>query len=91
MYFFRVKKEKDQKEKVIGSLPGTCIQYTRLHLYTLHVCKHLFWVWQGGFFFLQFDKFCVCEEEEKEEKKKKKVMSSTSNVYMNWLKLNMKI
>ena len=32
--------------------------------------------------------FCLCEEEKKEEKK---VMSSTSNVYMNWLKLNMKI
>ena len=27
-----IKKEKDQKEKVIGSWPGTCMQYTRLHL-----------------------------------------------------------
>ena len=25
-----IKKEKDRKEKVIGSWPGTCIQYTRL-------------------------------------------------------------
>ena len=43
----------------------------------------------------EFDKvfffFCLCEEEKKEEKTEKKVMSSTSNVYMNWLKLNMKI
>ena len=27
----------------------------------------------------------------KKKKGRKKVMSSTSNVYMNWLKLNMKI
>ena len=26
-----IKKEKDRKEKVIGSWPGTCIQYTQLH------------------------------------------------------------
>ena len=26
-----IKKEKDRKEKVIWSWPGTCIQYTRLH------------------------------------------------------------
>ena len=30
-----IKKEKDRKEKVIGSWPGTCIQYTRLHIYLL--------------------------------------------------------
>ena len=47
----------------------------------------LFWVWQGCFF--EFDKFCLCEEEKKV--KKEEVMSSTSNVYMNWLKLNMEI
>ena len=28
-------KEKDRKEKVIGSWPGTCIQYTRLHIYII--------------------------------------------------------
>ena len=39
-------------------------------------------------FFFESDKFCLCEEE---EEKKKKGISSTSNVYMNWLKLNMKI
>ena len=33
------KKEKDRKEKVTGSWPGTCIQYTRLHLY--HACSYL--------------------------------------------------
>ena len=38
--------------------------------------------------FFEFDKFCLCKEEKKE---KKEVMSSNSNVYMNWLKLNMKI
>ena len=27
-----IKMEKDRKEKVIGSWPGTCIQYTRLHI-----------------------------------------------------------
>ena len=26
------KKEKDREEKVIGSWPGTCIQYTQLHV-----------------------------------------------------------
>ena len=50
--------------------------------------------------FFEFDKFCLCKEEKKEKsfayvKKKKRgkkeVMTSTSNVYMNWLKLNMKI
>ena len=30
-----IKKEKDRKEKVIGSLPGTCIQYTWLHVLLL--------------------------------------------------------
>ena len=29
----KIKKEKDSKEKIKGSWPGTCIQYTRLHLY----------------------------------------------------------
>ena len=31
------------------------------------------------------------KKEEKKKERKRKVMSSTSNVYMNWLKLNMKI
>ena len=29
-----VKKEKDRREKDIGSWPGTCIQYTRLHFFS---------------------------------------------------------
>ena len=49
----------------------------------------------------EFDKFLVFfsltsfayvkKKKRKKKKRKKKVMSSTSNVYMNWLKLNMKI
>ena len=42
------------------------------------------------FFFFEFDKFCLYVKKKKKEKKEE-VMSSTSNVYMNWLKLNMKI
>ena len=30
---FKKREEKDRKEKIKGSWPGTCIQYTRLHSY----------------------------------------------------------
>ena len=45
------------------------------YLYTLHVCKHLFWVWQV---FLSLTNFAYA----KKEGGKKEVMSSTSNVYI---------
>ena len=31
---YSIKKEKDRKERIKGSWPGTCILYTRLHIYT---------------------------------------------------------
>ena len=40
-------------------------------------------------FFFSLTNFAYVKK--KKRKKKKEVMSSTSNVYMNWLKLNMKI
>ena len=52
------------------------------YLYTLHVCKHLFWVWQGVFFWV-WQVLLMW--------RRKKVVCSTSNAYMNWLKLNMKM
>ena len=42
------------------------------------------------FIFFEFDKFCLYNVKKKSGKKEE-VMSSTSNVYMKWLKLNMKI
>ena len=40
--------------------------------------------------FVLFDKFSLRKKKNK-KKREKKMMSSISNVYMNWLKLNMKI
>ena len=39
---YSIKKEKDRKEKVIWSWPGTCIQYTRLQykISTINLCIH---------------------------------------------------
>ena len=43
------------------------------------------------FFSLTSFAYVKKKKAKKKEKRKKDVMSSTSNVYMNWLKLNMKI
>ena len=47
----------------------------------------MFWVWQS--FCFSLTSFAYVKK--KKQKEQKEVMSSTSNVYMNWLKLNMKI
>ena len=59
-----IKKEKDRKEKIKGSWPGTCIQYTRLHDYALVLCcsvktsvpfnNQCLWVLFYNCFFLSF-------------------------------------
>ena len=41
--------------------------------------------------FFSLTSFAYVKKKRKKKRKKRKVMSSTSNVYMNWLKLNMKI
>ena len=45
------KRKSNQKEKIKGSWPGTCIQYTRLHIWFICVCRWL------------RECVCVCERE----------------------------
>ena len=58
------------------------------------ICTHYMYVsicFEFDKVFLNLSLTSFAYVKKKKRKKKKKVMSSTSNVYMNWLKLNMKI
>ena len=70
------------------------------YLYTLRVCKHLFWVWQGCFFSLtRFAYVKKKKRKKKERKKEKKVMSSKQsqqsqqmniiNIMFTWIDWNL--
>ena len=70
--------------------------YFSEYLYTLHVSLYVSICFEFDkvvFVVVEFVKFCLCVMWRRKKREKEEVMSSTttSNVCMNWLKLNMKI